>query len=53
MITLVGVGHVFQLRQRIEALVRNRHPDLVCIELDEDLASAIACLESIYGWAFP
>lgn len=36
MITLVGVGHVFQLRQRIEALVQHRRPDLVCIELDED-----------------
>jgi pheromone shutdown protein TraB len=36
MITLVGVGHVFQLRQRIEGLVEQRRPDLVCIELDED-----------------
>ncbi len=36
MITLVGVGHVFQLRQRIEGLVEHRHPDLVCVELDED-----------------
>jgi len=36
MITLVGVGHVFQLRNRIEGLVQSRRPDLVCIELDED-----------------
>ncbi len=36
MITLVGVGHVFQLRQRVELLVEHRRPDLVCIELDED-----------------
>jgi pheromone shutdown protein TraB len=36
MIILVGVGHVFQLRQRIERLVEHRRPDLVCIELDED-----------------
>lgn len=36
MITLVGVGHVFQLRQRVEMLVERRNPDLVCIELDED-----------------
>jgi len=36
MITLVGVGHVFQLRHRIEGLVESRRPDLVCIELDED-----------------
>ncbi len=36
MITLVGVGHVFQLRQRIEAMVEHQRPDLVCIELDED-----------------
>jgi len=36
MIVLVGVGHVFRLRQRIEGLVEQRRPDLVCIELDED-----------------
>jgi pheromone shutdown protein TraB len=36
MIVLVGVGHVFQLRQRIEGLVTDRHPDVVCIELDKD-----------------
>ncbi len=36
MITLVGVGHVFQLRQRIEGLVERGRPDLVCVELDED-----------------
>lgn len=36
MIILVGVGHVFRLRQRIEGLVEERRPDLVCIELDED-----------------
>ena len=30
-----------------------RNAEFRHIELDEDLASAIACLESIYGWAFP
>jgi pheromone shutdown protein TraB len=35
MITLVGVGHVFQLRKSVQAIISGRKPDIVCIELDE------------------
>lgn len=35
MITLVGVGHVFQLRQSVQAIIGSRMPDLVCVELDK------------------
>ena len=35
MITLVGIGHVFQLRPAVKALIESRTPDLVCVELDQ------------------
>lgn len=35
MITLVGIGHVFQLRPAVKALIESRGPDLVCVELDQ------------------
>jgi pheromone shutdown protein TraB len=35
MITLVGVGHVFQLRQNVQAIIGRLGPDIVCIELDK------------------
>lgn len=34
MITLVGVGHVFELSEMIKEVVRTRHPAVVCLELD-------------------
>ncbi len=35
MITIVGVGHVFDLKQRIREVITERRPDVVCVELDE------------------
>jgi pheromone shutdown protein TraB len=35
MITLVGVGHVFQLRSSVQAVIGRVRPDLVCVELDK------------------
>ncbi len=35
MITLIGVGHVFNIGSRVEDIIRARMPDLVCVELDE------------------
>jgi len=35
MITIVGVGHVFDLKQRIRQIITERGPDVVCVELDE------------------
>jgi pheromone shutdown protein TraB len=34
MITLVGVGHVFAISDRVKELIREKHPEVVCLELD-------------------
>jgi pheromone shutdown protein TraB len=34
MITLVGVGHVFEISEQVKNVVRSRHPEVVCLELD-------------------
>jgi pheromone shutdown protein TraB len=34
MITLVGVGHVFELSEKVKEAVRSRRPAVVCLELD-------------------
>ena len=36
MITLVGIGHVFDLRKEIEKIIASEEPDLVCVELDKE-----------------
>lgn len=35
MITLIGVGHVFNIRRNIESLITERNPSVVCVELDK------------------
>ena len=35
MITIIGVGHVFQLSENIRSVIRERRPEVVCIELDQ------------------
>ncbi|WP_455392760.1 TraB/GumN family protein [[Eubacterium] cellulosolvens] len=35
MITLIGVGHVFNIRPNIERLITDRMPNVVCVELDK------------------
>lgn len=35
MITLIGVGHVFDIRPNIEKLIFDRKPSVVCVELDK------------------
>ena len=35
MITLIGVGHVFNIRPNIEKLIFDRMPAVVCVELDK------------------
>ena len=35
MITLIGVGHVFNIRTNIEQLITERMPSVVCVELDK------------------
>lgn len=34
MITLIGVGHVFAISDKVKELIRARSPELVCLELD-------------------
>lgn len=36
MLTLIGVGHVFDLRSRLKAEILARSPTLVCLELDRE-----------------
>jgi pheromone shutdown protein TraB len=35
MITLIGVGHVFNIRRNVERLIYDRKPNVVCVELDK------------------
>jgi pheromone shutdown protein TraB len=35
MITLLGVGHVFDIGGRVKEVIHDRRPDVVCIELDD------------------
>ena len=35
MITLIGVGHVFRIREVVEQLIGERAPQVVGVELDE------------------
>ena len=35
MITLLGVGHVFDIKRNVEELIVSRQPTLVCVELDK------------------
>jgi pheromone shutdown protein TraB len=34
MITLIGVGHVFAISDRVNEVIHSRRPDVVCLELD-------------------
>jgi len=34
MITLVGVGHVFDISDAVKQVISSRHPGIVCLELD-------------------
>ena len=35
MITVIGVGHVFDISNEVERLIRERKPTVVCVELDK------------------
>lgn len=41
MITLIGVGHVFDLRSRLKSAIAARSPTLVCLELDRERFRAL------------
>ncbi len=41
MITLVGVGHVFEISEQVKGVIRTRRPEVVCLELDPGRYSAL------------
>lgn len=41
MITLLGVGHVFDISDKVEAVIFDRQPSIVCVELDEQRLYAL------------
>jgi pheromone shutdown protein TraB len=41
MITLLGVGHVFDISDKVEAVIFDRRPSIVCVELDEQRLYAL------------
>lgn len=34
MITIVGIGHVFDISQQVREVILEKRPDVVCVELD-------------------
>jgi pheromone shutdown protein TraB len=36
MITLIGTGHVFDLKQQLLEIIDNKKPEVICVELDEE-----------------
>ena len=41
MITLIGTGHVFDLREQIIEILNDKQPDIICVELDEKRYAAL------------
>lgn len=41
MITIVGVGHVFNIKAQVRQVILGRHPDVVCVELDRERYEAL------------
>lgn len=41
MITLIGVGHVFALSEKVKQVIRSKRPEVVCIELDANRFQAL------------
>ena len=46
MLTLIGTGHVFDLRRRLQREVMARAPDVVCLELDPGRFQALLARKS-------
>jgi pheromone shutdown protein TraB len=53
MITLLGVGHVFDIGGRVKEVIRDRMPNVVCIELDDYRYYALTHKEEVKGWEPP
>jgi pheromone shutdown protein TraB len=50
MITLLGVGHVFDISDKVEAVIFDRRPSIVCVELDEQRLYALTHREAPKSW---
>jgi len=46
MITLIGTGHVFDLRQGLLKIFDERNPDILCVELDKQRYNALMLKQS-------
>jgi len=53
MITLLGVGHVFDIGGRVKEVIRDRMPNVVCVELDDYRYFALTHKEEQHGWEPP
>ena len=53
MITLVGVGHVFDIQAAVRTEILRRSPDLVCLELDPMRFQMLRDREATRGGPFP
>jgi len=49
MITLVGVGHVFAISDKVKEVIRSRQPEVVCLELDAARYSALMQRRTRHG----
>jgi len=49
MITLLGVGHVFNISPNIEKLIKDRMPSVVCVELDKFRYQALVSKQTSEG----
>jgi pheromone shutdown protein TraB len=41
MITLIGVGHIFDIKQKVKSIIIEKKPDAVCLELDNARYNAL------------
>lgn len=49
MIVLIGVGHVFNIWERVRAEIISANPDIVCVELDAQRAEGFSKRSTGYG----
>lgn len=53
MITLIGVGHVFDLRNQVREIILQKSPSVVCLELDQARFNALLTKTSSRRVPFP
>lgn len=53
MITIVGVGHVFDIGDKVKAVIHDRRPSVVCVELDDARLFALRHRDAPKGYEPP